>query len=1018
MRFPDSMNTLAQSAGKYVRLESGGVGVYVYPEGPDWFVPSHAADAFLRESVSDTPGVPPLDSNRRRLLERVAPVEIGAHPGRRDAHSLDTLKECWFHITSRCDMACTHCMFSSGGAGAAEIHSDLLLPAIDQALDLGCRMFFFTGGEPFVYTGFTDICDRVLANGDTHVVVLTNAKSIACHAAWLGTVPHGRLHMQVSVDGDRECHDAVRGAGAYDRLLDALRFLGPTGVPVTLAMSVTRANAGRMTHVVELASQFGVAGVHFMWLFRRGRAANDRLVDVDTLARGLLAAYAAARERGVTIDNIEAIRSQVFTVPGTRFDLSNSAWESVTIGPEGTVYPSPALVGVPDLCCGHVSAGLGTVWRESPVLERIRAASLVDSPASAGHPLRFLVGGGDIDHSYHAAKTFAGGDPYVPLYAEVALALIAEHAREHESNGRVGLRCRMGERLVECGPQSRPVMFTHSNCVQSIPGRDSHSLVRAFYSRAAETTNEDILNPVSYGEDKVDHIPEDMRVRSYGCGSPVLDCDLRPGHALVDLGSGTGIECFIAAREVGPSGKVYGIDMSQSMLERAEQARRHVAQTLGFDNVEFRAGLLEKLPLEDTTVDFVISNCVVNLTADKRSVFEEIFRVLKPGGALCISDIVSLSPVPIDMKYNERLRGECLGGAMVQEELFAMMADVGFPDAYLVRRYEYRTVNDHPFYAITYRARKPAAHERVRVMYRGPHASITVGEGETAVRGRVTRLHADPASLDPGSFFVLDASGNVTNVQQQTCCGVFVNPLQPAPGSPGERQHMKDCMMCGAPLAYFSDSRIMRCAACGRERPANASCENGHFVCDDCHSSDARGLIVSLCTESTETDPAALFSRIRSHPRFPVHGPEYHSLVPAAIVAAYRNAGGDVPESAIATAVERGATVAGGSCGFLGACGAALGAGTALSVILGGTPFRAEIRQKAMQITADILGRIAGYKAARCCNRDCLLAISRFVELSEKLLPVPLHMPMHPRCTQWHDNEHCIGKRCPWLSGK
>jgi len=1006
---------------KYRRFDAYGVPVYIFPEGPDWFVPSDSADALLLSVFNNNQfnikdiSEPFSRTSLERLVERIAPIDPAPHEGRNALHTLSDLKECWFHITNRCNMACTHCMFASNAAGNHdELPLEQLYFAIEQASALGCRVFFFTGGEPFIYPHFTAVCDQILAKRNTHIVIMTNAKNIQQHEMWFDFIPDNRVHLQVSIDGDRVHHDSIRGTGSYDMLLQSLDFLKRKKILVTLSMSVTRQNVLHMTDIVETASKFDVAGVHFMWLFKRGRAKDDSLIDTETLTKELLAAYERAKAQNVSIDNIEALRSQVFTIPGTRFDLTNIGWESITVGPDGGIYPSPALVGMPGVQCGHISDGLKHIWHTSPVLKHIREASVISSPKTANHPLRFLIGGGDIDHSYHAAKTFVGDDPYLALYTNIALFLISEHARNHKMNGRVGLRCRMGEYVAECGPESEPIMFTHSNCVQAISNHDSHTLIKSFYSHAAETTNEEILNPVSYGEENIAHIPEEMRVRSYGCGSPVLDCDLEQGQSIADLGSGTGIECFIAAKIVGPDGNVFGIDMSDSMLSRAEDGRKRVVDTLGYNNVVFRKGLLEKPPLDSNSLDFIISNCVVNLTADKRSVFEEIYRVLKPGGMLCISDIVTMSDIPLEMKYNEQLRGECLGGAMQQQELFSMIEDIGFEGLYLVRRYEYRRVKDHPFYSVTYKALKPNTKSRTRIMYRGPYESVTLRSGEVAVRGRITDIKIATNQLSPHSFFIIDETGTVTNVEQQTACGIFLDPSQATENPPAADRHVEGCIICNSALEYSGVNHTRKCHVCGNHFQANAICTNGHFVCDSCHSLDARGVTLTLCHSSTETDPITLFTRISSHRVFPMHGPEYHSLVPAVIVAAYRNAGGSIPEGAISTAIERGSTIAGGSCAFLGVCGAALGAGTALSIILKGTPLKGTIRQMVQTITVDILQQIASFNAARCCRRDCLIALTRFVELSGHYLPLQLKATKSPSCIQCKGNEYCIGTKCPW----
>lgn len=1004
-----------------VRLESNGMPVYVRPEVPDWFVPTTRTDEALRDANrldADARGRSPhrpLVPELADLLDRIAAPPHETYAGRRRHHRLEALKECWFHITNRCNMHCTHCMFGSTQTGAAaSLCPELLLAAIEQAYALGCRIFYFTGGEPLIYPGFTDICHRILTRPDTHVVVLTNAAALPENRPWLETVSPERLHFQISIDGDRRSHDAIRGPGAYDQLLSNLRPLASLNLPVNLAMSVTAANVHAMGDVVSLAATLGIRGVHYMWLFARGRAREKGFVDCESLYRALTDARRTAESRGVSIDNVEVLRSQLFTVPGTRFDLSNSGWESIAVGPDGAVYPSPALIGYDDLRAGHAGEGLEKVWRTSPVLDRVRAASLIDTASTAGHPLRLLIGGGDIDHSFTATGRLVGGDPYVELYARVALDLIAEHASQHQTRPSHGLRCRMGELLVECGPHSRPVMFTHSNCVQSLSAHDSHSLVRSFYARAAETVNEDIRNPVAYDERHIAHIPQHMRVRSYGCGSPVLDCSLEAGQTLVDLGCGAGMECFIGARLVGPSGTVYGIDMEDAMLARAKVSLDEIAAALGYRNVELRKGYLESLPLESQCADAVISNCVINLTADKRAAFAEALRVLRPGGMLCVSDIVTDSHIPLDIKYNERLRGECLGGAMLQGELFAMLEEIGFHELYLVRRYAYREIGEHTFYSITYRAFAPVARSARRVIYRGPFSSVSADDGTRLRRGQSAALHQSTDSLPADSFFVLDSDGNVTNVPQETACGVFVNPQTIQSTATASPKHARNCMVCGAPLEYATAAAVHVCHYCGRELRSNASCRNGHFVCDHCHAADARAIIAEVCRTSRETDPIALFLQIRSHTSFSMHGPEYHMLVPAVLIAAYRNAGGQLPESAVDTAIERGSSVAGGACAFLGACGAALGVGTAVSIALEATPYEAAKRQTAQRITARVLERLASFRAGRCCQRDCLIALVEAAAIWGECFPIGLSAATAHRCTQYRDNPDCIHAQCPW----
>lgn len=161
-----------------------------------------------------------------------------------------------------------------------------------------------------------------------------------------------------------------------------------------------------------------------------------------------------------------------------------------------------------------------------------------------------------------------------------------------------------------------------------------------------------------------------------GCGNPLAMLELKEGETVVDLGSGGGIDCFLAAKRVGPTGHVIGVDMTPEMLARA---RRNAAQG-GFDNVEFRLGEIEHLPVEDGSVDAIISNCVVNLVPDKRQVFADAFRVLRSGGRMSLSDIVTLGEIPLRIRESAEAYVSCLSGAILREDYVALMSEVGFTD--------------------------------------------------------------------------------------------------------------------------------------------------------------------------------------------------------------------------------------------------------------------------------------------------------------------------------------------------
>jgi SAM-dependent methyltransferase len=183
-----------------------------------------------------------------------------------------------------------------------------------------------------------------------------------------------------------------------------------------------------------------------------------------------------------------------------------------------------------------------------------------------------------------------------------------------------------------------------------------------------------------YPADLLATLPDGESTVSYGCGDPITLASLEPGQVVLDLGSGAGLDCFFAAKKVGETGHVIGVDMTPEMIERA----RSSAERLNISNVEFRQGFLEALPVDASSVDVIISNCVINLSPDKSKVFGEAFRVLKPGGKLAVSDIVTDGPLPETIKKSLSAWAGCIAGAVEAKDYIGMMESVGFTDISIV----------------------------------------------------------------------------------------------------------------------------------------------------------------------------------------------------------------------------------------------------------------------------------------------------------------------------------------------
>ncbi len=1031
---------------EWVRFEVENKAVYIDPDAPNWVIPNQTGDELLKQicqnrSVKKATNAYLYSLNGNKNISMIRTEQFvslfpdlkkDSYPGRGRLLELDQLKECWLHITDLCNLSCRHCLFSCSGKTLTTLSVDTIRRCVDEAYRLGTRLFYLTGGEPFMHKQINDICRHILtAYDDTDLVILTNGLLLSRHMEELKQLPLERLHLQISIDGTRESHEKYRGKGTYDNLIENLGAISALNIHKTLAMAVHSENVAQMPDIVDTADKYNIAEVHYLWLFVTGNADAKMFVPPEILFDHLVEAEKKASQKGIVIDNVRNMESQIFSTAGTRYDLGNAGWESLAIGPDGLIYPTPALIGNKKALCGHIDYSIETAWRYSPALSHLRSVSIIDDEAYMKNTLRYLVGGGDIDHSFYAGNTFTGHDPYVDLYNKMALRLITRAALDEKKSGFPKILMKMGDRLLQCDHNSNGVALTHSNCVLNVSSM--RQVVGDFYSEAAIDPNTDIANPVCYPESEISHIPQSARIRSYGCGSPVLDADLQKDEVVVDLGSGAGMECFIAARKVGKNGQVYGIDMLDHMLIRANKSLESVGEKIGYKNIEFRKGFLETIPVDDNAADVVISNCVINLSEDKRKTFSEIYRILKPGGRLIISDVVTDTQPPPEILNDEQLRGECISGAMLQPYLTSMLENCRFINIQFLKRFFYREVKNHPFFSLTYTACKPKKDIEVPVIYPGPFAAVITDDGKMLIRGHNSMLDQGTAQQCDNQIFILDAAGNAENIDAEDTCACFQAPVEEVKAkataplvnisesvSIGAIHQISDrfasgCMVCGSPLTYFENDRQIKCSFCGVVKTANAECKNGHFVCDNCHSSNAIDIVRLICLNTDKTDMIDLFNMIRCHPSIPLHGPEYHFIVPGVIVATYRNLGGQVSDNDIQTAIDRGKTIPGGVCAFWGGCGAALGVGAAFAVLLKGNPIKAGERKTVQQITGIIINRINKLEAARCCQREAWTALETAAELSTQYLEIPMRAEGATNCTQQSKNKECMGKGCPYI---
>ncbi len=305
--------------------------------------------------------------------------------------------------------------------------------------------------------------------------------------------------------------------------------------------------------------------------------------------------------------------------------------------------------------------------------------------------------------------------------------------------------------------------------------------VQNFYSKAALTAQETLCCPTQYDSGELSHIPKEVLEISYGCGSPVGKAGLQEGQTVLDLGSGGGIDCFIAAKCVGKTGRVYGIDMTEEMLNVARQNADQVVKNLGYNNIEFKQGFLENIPIEDMSVDLVTSNCVINLSTKKGEVFKEIHRILKNKGRFLIADIISEAEVPEEMRNNKELWGECISGALTLQEFLNFARDNQFNGLHIQKDYLWKEVAGIKFYSYTIEGSKFSSRENpcdsnsVFATYAGPFDTV-VFQGTKFQLGVTVEIDRNTAAMMSshsysGQFIITDPEiEKPTESNSETSC--------------------------------------------------------------------------------------------------------------------------------------------------------------------------------------------------------------------------------------------------------
>jgi arsenite methyltransferase len=630
---------------------------------------------------------------------------------------LDTL---WFQVAGTlCNIQCAHCFISCSPANDTHkmMSRDQVRVYLEEARRLGVKEFYFTGGEPFLNREMPEILEDSLAAGPC--TVLTNGmlinEKLARRLAEIRARSAHALEFRVSLDGSTaEANDKVRGRGVFDRAIRGIRCLRAEGFEPIITSTQTDES-------IPAAE------------FRRGFEALAQDLGYETprlkILPPLFMGEQEKNKRGYRPH--ERVTEDCFK----NFPWENLLCSTARMATAEGVYVCPILVNEPGARMG------GTL-----------AETLRPFPLAYQACYTCRVGGLSCNN-----------DPEVPTVKKTRTLQLSEVTSMESS-------CCNGNGKAEAAP----------SCCAAEPasGAVSRQDVQEFYGEAGARPQKELCCPTAYAKEEISHIPPEVMEVSYGCGSPVTLAGLKPGETHVDLGSGGGVDCFIAAKAVGKTGRVIGVDMTAEMMLRAVQNAGKVAKALGYHNVEFRHGYLEEVPVDDETADLVTSNCVVNLSPDKKKVFREIRRALKHGGRFVISDIVSEGPVPEAMQNDKQLWGECISGALTEQEFSDFAKECGFYGLETLKRTFYREVNGCKFWSVTLRGWKfnkgeACVYAGQFATYLGPYSQVSDDEGHAYSRGVPFEVCTDTAAKlqrppYAGEFIVTDSAKQIDGAA--SCC--------------------------------------------------------------------------------------------------------------------------------------------------------------------------------------------------------------------------------------------------------
>lgn len=660
--------------------------------------------------------------------------------------------------TYQCNSRCAYC-FIGDPIGQEKLMDDETMDRAFTAMDAlaerhgkDCtRQLSLFGGEPLIDTpAQRRVVERILREGSKRgflIDAVTNGFDLVHYTGLLRQ--YGVTKVQVTFDGLREYHNqrrpAVDGKGAsFDRIVAGVDAALSAGLEINARILLDRNSIRSLPGLVAFFKEkrwFDHPGftVHLGSVFDCFRCqppeetvkhlgvdeGNQILHDICTQDRSIAELLAI---------DWQGVRRFVYTgkfFPPT-YKTCFGGNKTFAFDLNGGIYACETTAGRPEYQIGTFSPDLQLKEEMIDLLER---RNILNIPACRNCGQALLCAGGC---TFNAVVKHG--------------SLFAPGCRMLKETLQYGLDYYWPDLKARLEPRNGP---------SEAPGE-----VESFYAEAAKTPRPSLCCPSTYDPDLVSHVPAAVLARSYGCGSPVLKAGLEKDQTVVDLGCGAGIDVFLAARFVGPGGRVLGVDMTGQMLAEARANAPLVARNLGFDVVEFRPGRMEQLPVADGVADVVISNCSLNLAPDKQKVFAEIARILKPGGRFVIADVVADKPVPETLKQSPALWNECISGALLPEEFVSAARDAGLAGVSVELESSWQRREGVTFFSALLRGIRgtntgPCVFVGHKAIYKGPLQSVTDDDGHVFPRGTAVEVcvnTADALKAEPfrGSFLVLD----------------------------------------------------------------------------------------------------------------------------------------------------------------------------------------------------------------------------------------------------------------------